>query len=387
MTICGLFFLLLAAPGCNIEFGDWSQEKYERTVQKQAPLAAGSTLNVQTSSGHITIEGADVNECSVVAEITGRAPTDLEAQELAEQTQIELELAGNTLTIKTDKPRTGRNRSISVSFDIIVPREINIRCESSYGAIKLTNIKGEINGRTSSGSVKAENIEGPTQLNTSYGSVAVRDITGEKINIKTSSGAVTAENIKGSTQLDTSYGSVTCEKFSGDDIRLKTSSGRVKLSGANFKKCDVDTSYGSIETGELDGQSIKLHSGSGGIDVTNTTVQTADISTSYGHIKCRQITVNELKAKSGSGGIDIACSEATPVELIADINTSYGSIDFAAPPGFSGQIELATSYGSINTELPITVVGQVSKKNIKGSVGDGNGRLYLKTGSGSINIK
>ena len=41
--------------------------------------------------GPITITGADSNECRVTAQIVGHAPTEEEAQELAEQVEIRLD--------------------------------------------------------------------------------------------------------------------------------------------------------------------------------------------------------------------------------------------------------------------------------------------------------
>jgi len=149
----------------------------------------------------------------------------------------------------------------------------------------------------------------------------------------------------------------------------------------------VHTSYGSITADELKANLLKLHSGSGSINVTEASAETADISTSYGRINCRQITTTDLTAKSGSGNIDIICSDSTPAEITANVTTSYGSIDFTTPPDFAGQVDLSTSYGSIRTDLPITITGEISKKKLTGTIGQGNGKLYLKTSSGSIRIR
>jgi len=189
-VVCFCLCLLVIAAGCDIQIGDWGQAKYETTVQRQAPLAAGSTLVAETSLGSVTITGAETAECSVIANITGRAPTEEEARELAEQVEIKLETVGNTLTVRADKPANKNRRSISISYDIIVPKQTNIECASSYGAIKLTNISGNTNGKTSSGSITAENIEGSANLNTSYGSVKCRNITGDNITVKSSSGSI-----------------------------------------------------------------------------------------------------------------------------------------------------------------------------------------------------
>lgn len=346
ISLCLMWF----SAGCDIQIGGSAQAKYERTVERQTPLAADSKFEVTTSFGSITITGADVADCSVVAKISGMAPTEEDAQELAEQVEIVLEKVGDTLTVKAEKPHTEGRRSVGISYDITVPRQTNVKCSSSYGSVKLIDIKGIVNGRTSSGSITAENIEGPTDL-------------------------------------DTSYGSITCRNISEGDIKLKTSSGSIKLYEASFGNCDVNTSYGSIQTDNLEGDSIVLHSGSGSIKMAGTVTDTANISTSYGRITCRQITTGEITAKSSSGGIDVVCSESTPSDLVASLVTSYGSIDFVGPPNYAGKVDVSTSYGSIRTELPITVSGEVSKKNLKGTVGQGDGNLYLHTSSGSINLK
>ena len=387
LTLGFCLCLLVITSGCDIQMGGWWQAKYERTIQQQAPIIPGSKLYVETSSGSITITGGDVTECSVIAEICGRAPTEEEAQILAEQVTIELVTVGDTLTVKADKPPSRNNRSISISYDIAIPKQTNIECSSSYGSIEIANIKGQTSGKTSSGSIEAKNIEGPVNLDTSYGSVKCRNITGDNITVKSSSGSITAEIIKGSTQLTTSYGSITCTDISDGDLKLKTSSGKIRLSNASFSDCDAHTSYGSIVSGQLNGKLIKLHSGSGSINLTDSSADTTNLTTSYGRITCRQITTNEITAKSGSGNLNITCSDSTPDEIVADLVTSYGSIEFTAPQNFAGQVDLSTSYGSIRTNRPITINGQISKKKLNGTIGEGSGKLHMKTSSGSINLQ
>jgi DUF4097 and DUF4098 domain-containing protein YvlB len=379
--------MLVLISGCDFQIGDWGQAKYERTVQQQAPLNPGSNLHAETSLGSIVVMGGDVNECSVIATIVGRAPTEEESQLLAEQVKIELETIGDTMTVKAEKPPKKNRCSISISYDITVPKQTNIECASSYGSIEVSNINGKTSGKTSSGSIEAKNIEGSTNLDTSYGSVKCRNVTADNITVKSSSGSINAEIIKGSAQLTTSYGSITCTDMSGGDIKLKTSSGAIKVTNASFGDCDAHTSYGSIVSDQLKGRSIKLNSGSGSINLTVSSADTTKLYTSYGRITCQQITTNDITARSGSGNIDIAFSESTPGQIIADLDTSYGSIDFTAPQNFAGQVDLSTSYGSIRTSRPITISGQISKKELKGTIGEGNGKLSLQTGSGSIDLR
>jgi len=145
------------------------------------------------------------------------------------------------------------------------------------------------------------------------------------------------------------------------------------------------SSYGSLELADTSGY-VKAHTNYGSIDCDSINGQ-IQVDTSYGSIDCRKIISDELTAGSSYGNIDIEYSDSAPAEIQANVSTSYGSIDFTAPPGFAGQVELATSYGSIKTDLPIVVKGKISSKRIEGTIGEGNGKLSLKTNYGSIRIR
>ncbi len=342
--------MVLLGTGCDMRLGSWAQSRYERTTNQQRLLSAGSTLDVETSFGSVTITGADVTECDVMATITASAPTEEEAQELAEQTTIEMVTLGDTLRVRADKPTTRGNRSVGVSYQIVVPRQTNVECRSSYGHVELAGIEGDVSGRTSSGSVRAEEI-------------------------------------RGSANLGSSYGSITLDGFSEGDLTLKTSSGKITISDAAFGSCDAGTSYGSVTARSMEGDSIKLRSSSGSIELVEATAETMDLSTSYGRVEARQIRVRDLRAHSGSGSVEIDCAEGCPPELTAQIKSSYGSVVFAAPPEFAGQVHLATNYGSVRTDRPITIRGELSKKKIDGAIGDGAGSLHIETSSGSVTLR
>ncbi len=145
------------------------------------------------------------------------------------------------------------------------------------------------------------------------------------------------------------------------------------------------SSYGSIELADTNGY-VKAHTSYGSIDCDSINGQ-IQADTSYGSVDCREIISDELTAGSNYGNIDIEYSDLVPAEIQAKVSTSYGSINFTAPPGFAGQVELATSYGSVKTDLPILVKGKISSKRIEGTIGEGNGKLSLKTNYGSISMR
>lgn len=56
LLVSGCLGGLLLQIGCDIHLGCWSQAQYERMVERQAPLAEGSTLAVETSYGSVKTE-------------------------------------------------------------------------------------------------------------------------------------------------------------------------------------------------------------------------------------------------------------------------------------------------------------------------------------------
>jgi len=209
--------------------------KYERTVQLSAPLSPGSGFAAQTHNGSITITGADVTDCNLTATIIGRAVTEEDAQKIAEQTTIKLEPLTNKLTTKIDKPTFRFNQSVSVSLDVTVPNNTDLKLTTHNGAIIITNITGRLNGTTHNGKVTAEQISGTVELQTHNGSVICREVSGN-------------------TQLKTHNGNVKLYYSEAApsvcNISLITYNGGIDLTApSNFSgEVDASTHNGSIRT-------------------------------------------------------------------------------------------------------------------------------------------
>lgn len=272
--VCLIGFVIFVA-GRRFYGCDWSEaEKYEKTIELQAPLQAGSTLEAETKFGSVIVEGNDVSICSVIAEICVHAPTEAEAAEIAEQVKIQLEPRDKRLTVVADKPSVKENRSIGISYKITVPRQTNVKAASSYGSVNLSGLNGSVDASTKFGSICCRDIEGGINLETAYGSV-----------------------------------------------------------------------------------------------------------------DCSEIVFNAMTVHSNFGGVNIKCSDKASADMQADVSTDYGSIDFKAPTGFAGEVEAGTNYGFVETALPVTVEGKISKKQLQGVIGEGDGRLRLRTNFGSVKLK
>lgn len=328
ISLVFLSCLAIAILGC--EDGCDPKAKYERTVHLSSPMSANSIFEAKTHDGYIIITGADVVDCNLTATITARAHTEEKAQELAEAVEIKLVPSGNKLIAKIEKPSPLVKKYVDVSLDATVPNHTDLELRTSDGFIKVSNTTGYLNGKTSDGSI-------------------------------------TIDRTEGQASLKTSDGSITCTKIKSDDLRLKTSDGSIRISDSSAKTCDAHTSDGNIKCINLQSDSIML-------------------KTSDGSITCDQIPAVKLNCRTSDGHINVKYTKTAPKIIDASLTTSDGSINFTGPPDMSAIIDATTSDGSINTELPITITGKFSK-SIKGTIGKGEGKLYLKTSDGSITIR
>lgn len=124
----------------------------------------------------------------------------------------------------------------------------------------------------------------------------------------------------------------------------------------------------------------------------NGTIRTSHISgrtklkTHNGNVICEEI-VGDSWGSTHNGNIRISYDvDAAPVCEIS-LTTHNGSIDLKAPPNLSAVVNLSTHNGSIRTEIPITLTGTVNKRNLRGKIGEGLGKLKLETHNGSIKIR
>ncbi|MFB0524998.1 MAG: DUF4097 domain-containing protein [Phycisphaerae bacterium] len=188
---CLLCLLTAVTDGC-VNIGSWAlRAKHERTVQLSSPLQPGSTFAAQTHNGSITIEGAEVTDCNLVATIIARAVTEEDAKKLAEEIKIKLEPSANKLTVKIEKPTLMRNRSVSVNLDVTVPSQTNLELSTHNGAVKIANIIGQVSGTTHNGGVTATQTSGTAKLRTHNGSITCKEISGDA-QLRTHNGNVKA---------------------------------------------------------------------------------------------------------------------------------------------------------------------------------------------------
>ncbi len=193
------------------------------------------------------------------------------------------------------------------------------------------------------------------------------------LEVSTDDGDITTENIHGDIEIKTDDGKVKLSQINGD-IRVNSNDGSVTIRDVNTDDMlrrdagwiDVHIDDGRLTLSQINGN-IKVRSNDGSVKIEDV--------------------IGEVDIQSDDGRITVIYSEDAGGVYNVSLVTNDGAIDFTAPVNFSANVEVITDDGSINTDLPIKVTGKLGKSGIKGTIGTGEGRLYIKTDDGSIRIR
>ena len=158
---------------------------------KDQTLPAGGAISVDgKTNGGISVKGWDRQEILLRAKIETRAPTQAEADQLAQQVRIETA----ALNIHAEGPELNHDSQWQVSYEILVPRRSDLTLKAHNGGISIVDVNGRIEFSTTNGGVSLARVGGAVTGNTTNGGVHV-ELTGarwegETLNVRTTNGGV-----------------------------------------------------------------------------------------------------------------------------------------------------------------------------------------------------
>jgi hypothetical protein len=117
-------------------------------------------------------------------------------------------------------------------------------------------------------------------------------------------------------------------------------------------------------------------------DFTKRVQASADVGT----IICTGLR-EEIDLHANVGDLRATYASDAPAALNATMTTDVGSIEFAGPQEISADLTAKVNVGDINTNRPLTVRGALTKHSVQATLGQGEGRISLKTDVGSIRIR
>jgi DUF4097 and DUF4098 domain-containing protein YvlB len=182
---------------------------------KEQRLPAGGAITVDgRQNGGISIKGWERNEILVRAKIESRAPTQAEADTLAQQVRIET----TALNIHAEGPESRDDYQWYVSYEIFVPRRSDLSLQAHNGGISIAEVAGRIEFKTMNGGVNLRRVGGSVTGHTTNGGVRVELAgarwEGEMLNVTTTNGGVNIampDNYSAHLETGTTNGNVSSD--------------------------------------------------------------------------------------------------------------------------------------------------------------------------------
>ena len=182
---------------------------------KEQTLPGGGAITVDgKQNGGISIKGWDKNETLVRSKIETRAPTQSEADLLAQQVRIETV----ALNIHAEGPEARNDYQWYVSYEIFVPRRSDLSLTAHNGGIAIREVTGRIEFSTLNGGVSLTRVGGRVTGSTTNGGLHVELAglrwEGEMLNVKTTNGGVNLmmpDNYSAHVETSTVNGNVNSE--------------------------------------------------------------------------------------------------------------------------------------------------------------------------------
>lgn len=339
-----LFHLMLA--GMAISLNAQNKTGEEPYLTKSFANASIKDVDVKTSGGSISVEGVNPSEARVEVYVNANNSSDNLSKEeikrrLEENYDLDVSLSNNTLgaIAKPKEKNMNWKRSLSISFKVFAPKNINTDLATSGGSISLTSLSGSQEFSTSGGSLHVDNLSGKVKGRTSGGSIHVAN-SKDDINLSTSGGSIHAENSTGNLRLSTSGGSLDLTHLNGN--------------------IEANTSGGSINGNNIEGELVTSTSGG--------SVHLSDLACS-------------LEASTSSGSIDVSMRS---LGKYIRLSNSGGNIDLEIPGGKG--VDLKLSGNKISTPALANFNGSMDNNEVEGKLNGGGVPVTVRAGGGKVSL-
>lgn len=206
---------------------------------------------------------------------------------------------------------------------------------------------------------------------------------GRNLEVKLGVGRIEAEGVQADLVLDTHSGAIEAADIKGN-LLADTGSGRV--TAVNIQgNVHVDTGSGRVELENCRGENILVDTGSGSVKAETLICSDLNIDTGSGSVRARRVETDDAKIDTGSGSVLLQLDRMGTGRFVLD--TGSGSIVLELPADASASISADTGSGSMNNELHGAMVKNKSRREMTLVVGDGQAKVSLDAGSGSITVK
>ena len=186
-----------------------------RHVEQRVELAGAQSISIECVAGEVRIEGADVSDISLRADLYGA------------KTELKVSRVGGRIAISVE----GEGPLVSAELLVIVPRKLEVEAKVVSAELGAVHLDAKVALVSVSGELVGEDLRGEVQLRTTSGDVKLRGST-ERVSVETVSGAAALSLNRAALALTTVSGDVVIDAEELIKLSAETISGDVQLNAA-----------------------------------------------------------------------------------------------------------------------------------------------------------
>jgi len=279
-------------------------------------------LELSNASGDVSITGSTDGKVHVHGDVHASGFGFDDPRRRLDETVANPPVEQRGDTIRVGKDFT-RMRNISIAYTIEVPHDTEVDASVASGAQSIRNVRGPVKVHAASGSIEVDRVERDADLSTASGSISASDI-GNDVHVSSASGSVTISNVKGDVRASAISGVIRVSQ-PGGRVEGKTASGEVEIQGAT----------------------------------------------------------NNVKAHAASGRVYVQGNPSG--QSYWDLKTASGGVQISVPTSANFHLSAEAVSGDIRADIPI-VVEEQGKHSLRAHMGEGGGRVEVRTASGEIRV-
>jgi DUF4097 and DUF4098 domain-containing protein YvlB len=315
-------------------------------IERSFSAAEIEKIEIEIALGDLSLAAASGDRIGLRAQIRSN-----------DETELEISVAGDTLTIKNRRENNWSTRNASrIDLALSVP------------ALAATTIRVQ----TGLGDVSADGVSGLAQVLTGKGSVSAAR-GNSPLNIKAGKGDVTVRAWRGDLEITTGKGDVAVSDLTGG-LRMSTGAGDAAV-------------VRWLAPGE---GAHQIKTGSGDVAVRQGQAHKLEVQIGRGDCAVQQASLRWLDAHSGMGDLNLA-GDPLGGQWVA--RAGKGDLTLMLAANVAARIEAATRHGQIFSDLPQVKVARPGPASPLGGrsiavVGDEpRAEIKLETYKGDITVR
>lgn len=215
-----------------------------------------------------------------------------------------------------------------------------------------------------------------------WADLVIRVPAGKTVSVYLAVGDMNASRVDADLRLDVASARVTTTDTRGA-LDIDAGSGRVDIRGARGNTIVVDNGSGGVSFADVQSDRCSIDTGSGGISGTGVQCGTLSVDVGSGTVRLDDIRSSDVSIDAGSGGVNLSFV-SSPRALTVEAGS--GTVNVSLPPGLNADVDVETGSGGISSDFAVRT-SRVERDRLRGTIGDGSGRIRIETGSGSVRLR